>query len=510
MQANTPTRPKWRFRIFQFSIRTMFLVTAAVAVFCNWYFQPQRKDEELAGGMLKLRRQVKVEIRDAPMSGRGVGPFAPLPGTKAPYYINHGSWSLLDKDDNLLARGNYSNDVPTGWWTIWHVSGKKAAEGRLKNGAKSGVWKTWYEDGSQQSVVTYADSVPAGKSGEATPPGTVRPVRHSKFPLEMSAYPREGVAKAWYPSGQLKFTGSYKDDKEEGPWQLFDGAGKLTAGGPYLRGQRHGEWKLVDAAGKETTVEFTRGHETGELQTLLATLTKGLQSENPGDRLRAAYDLAELGEDGLPALTIALSHSGMETRIAATRSLLRLGEAASPALPKLKELAASKAGSPLKFQAMLAVYVVDPTARGAMFDDLIAQATALADPGETSDAFGHIFAADSQRQQQTLKKMLAWEAENPSRSGQTCAMLLRSQTDMIQLLDAMYEPNLHIASRKVIAATLADFLDARYPRFSTYSAAVASLTEKMKAETDAELKEAGEALKARTESLQPGRGGGFF
>lgn len=44
MNEKTPARPKWRYRIFQFSIRTMFLVTAAVAIFCNWYFQPQRKD----------------------------------------------------------------------------------------------------------------------------------------------------------------------------------------------------------------------------------------------------------------------------------------------------------------------------------------------------------------------------------------------------------------------------------------------------------------------------------
>jgi len=40
--------------------------------------------------------------------------------------------------------------------------------------------------------------------------------------------------------------------------------------------------------------------------TLLAALTKSLQSENPSDRLRAAYDLAELWEDGLPALMGAL------------------------------------------------------------------------------------------------------------------------------------------------------------------------------------------------------------
>ena len=48
--------------------------------------------------------------------------------------------------------------------------------------------------------------------------------------------------------------------------------------------------------------------------------------------------------------------------------------------------------------------------------------------------------------------MLAWEAENPSRRGQTWASLARSKTDVLKLLDELYEPNLHIASRKTIAA----------------------------------------------------------
>ncbi|MCE9524660.1 MAG: hypothetical protein K8R36_01240 [Planctomycetales bacterium] len=159
---------------------------------------------------------------------------------------------------------------------------------------------------------------------------------------------------------------------------------------------------------------------------------------------------------------------------------------------------------------MLAVYVIDPTARIAMFDDLLAKAAALPDPGETSDAFAHIFAADSERQQQTLRKMLAWESETPSRSGQTGAMLVRSKQDVIKLLDELYEPNLPIASRKAIAASLATFLDARYPRFSSYSKEVSSLTKKMRAETDPELQESGEALGARAESYQPRQGGGFF
>jgi hypothetical protein len=229
--AKSTPRPKWRFRIFQFSIRTLLLVTAAVAVFCNWYFQPERRDEELAGGLLKLRRQVRVEMVDGvPPNLRSPALGAtPPPAPKVPIYISHGTSSLRDSDDNLLVRGEYANDVPTGWWTIWHVSGKKAAEGRMKQGAKCGVWRTWYEDGTPQSLVTYATVAPPAKKPASGSSTAARP--RKKSPLQMSAFPREGETKAWYPSGKLKFAGSYKGDKEEGPWQFYDEEGKLVADG---------------------------------------------------------------------------------------------------------------------------------------------------------------------------------------------------------------------------------------------------------------------------------------
>ncbi|MBC7854824.1 MAG: HEAT repeat domain-containing protein [Pirellulaceae bacterium] len=508
----SPPRPKWRFRIFQFSIRTMMILTAAVAVFCNWYFQPQWKDEVLAGGLLKLRRQVRVEMRDGLPPDTGNLPIGakPPPTPKVATFISHGSWSLLDNDENLLARGEYASDVPIGWWTIWHVSGKKAAEGRMRNGAKSGVWKTWYEDGTPQSEVTYATEVTAGKPPRKSAIAVTMNVRRSKFPLEMSAFPREGTAKAWYPSGKLKFTGSYQDDRETGPWQLFDAEAKLTASGPYADGQRHGEWTLVDAAGKQTKTQFIHGRKAAELRSLLAALTMSLQSENPSDRLRAAYDLAELGEDGLPALTGALEHPGLETRIAAVRSLIRLGPAADLALPKLQELAGAKTDSPLKFQAMLAVYIIDSASREPMFDDLIVRATAHADVGETSDALGRIFECDPERQEATLRKMLAWEAENASASGQVRVILTRSEADVVSLLDNLYSPSLHLASRKTVVTLLAAVANVRHPRFS-------ALVEKIKAETDPELKEAGVELETRARNMElqwrgvsVGQGGGIF
>ena len=266
----------------------------------------------------------------------------------------------------------------------------------------------------------------------------------------------------------------------------------------------------MDAAGKETKVEFIHGRKAAELQSLLAALTKSLQSENPSDRLRAAYDLAELGEDGLPALTGALAHSSREIRIAAVRSLLRLGPAAAPALPKLKNLAGAKTDSPLKFQAMLAVYVIDIGSREPMYNDLVAQATALVDAGETTDALARIFECDLERQEETLRRLLAWEAENSSRNGQVRALLARSEADVVSMLDDLYSSSLHIASRKTVASILSGILNVRHPRFS-------ALVEKIKAETDPELKAAGEELerRARTrglrgQGLSVGQGGGIF
>jgi hypothetical protein len=87
-------------------------------------------------------------------------------------------------------------------------------------------------------------------------------------------------------------------------------------------------------------------------------------------------------------------------------------------------------------------------------------------------------------------------------------MLARSEADVVSMLDNLYSPSLHIASRKTIASILSTGPNVGHPRYS-------ALVAKIKAEPDPELKEAGEELEARARMLelrgQRGlQGGGIF
>src|SRR5438105_2658933 len=50
--------PRWR-RIFQFSLRSLLILTTLSAIGCWWLLQPEMREEELAGKYLKLRRHVR-------------------------------------------------------------------------------------------------------------------------------------------------------------------------------------------------------------------------------------------------------------------------------------------------------------------------------------------------------------------------------------------------------------------------------------------------------------------
>src|SRR5688572_19996138 len=116
-ETSSPPRRRWRF-LHQFSLRTLLLVTAGVAIFCNWYFQPKYHEDELAGKDLRVRQQMKV-VRPKPMDLPNMQVVNPGPPPE-PRLINHGRYTLLDADDFVLARGQFADGSESGDWVTYY------------------------------------------------------------------------------------------------------------------------------------------------------------------------------------------------------------------------------------------------------------------------------------------------------------------------------------------------------------------------------------------------------
>ena len=60
---------------------------------------------------------------------------------------------------------------------------------------------------------------------------------------------KNGVYRAYYPNGQLKIEGNYKDGKEDGFWTVWYENGKKKAEGNYKNGDQVGKWTIYNEDG---------------------------------------------------------------------------------------------------------------------------------------------------------------------------------------------------------------------------------------------------------------------
>jgi hypothetical protein len=238
-----PRRRWWRF-FTQFSLRSLLILVTAAACACWWWLQPGSR-EELIGGGLKLRRQVRIVGAQPTLKNVSGQPLAIEPTGSEPILVNAGSWRLADEHDDLIAAGRYERDAAEGHWVLYHANGRKAAAGRMLDGRRTGVWRTWDADGRRVSEVTYRVSRPDQPRAALTfVPGAAISSPASSSPLLAfggccccSGWPpdwpparepppeaglRHGPARGWQPSGELRFEGAYQDDLRSGPWTTYD------------------------------------------------------------------------------------------------------------------------------------------------------------------------------------------------------------------------------------------------------------------------------------------------
>lgn len=361
-----PSKPsgKRRRRWLQFSVRSLFVLMVVVGAVCAWYMRPKQRELELAGGKMFERWQYRM---------------LSIPDSDQPIEVRHGRWELIDRNSGRRMKGYYDREWRQKWWTVYHDNGRKAIQGCFRRGAPTGTWKTWFADGKRESECEFTTRSRPALYADGKP----------QKPLPMPLFPgsrlapksvRSGPSRVWWPNGNLRLEGEYRDDRRHGHWTLYDRSGNKTAAGPYRNGQRHGTWTFWDGQGKPPReVAYAYGRRLSNVDELLAVSARRLDEDDLSARLAAARQLEALGPFALPVLANALSHHEPDVRVLALRAICLLGPDARSALPKIEELDNEREPSTVRWNAKLAICSIDESRRGAIVRAFLARATSAVD-----------------------------------------------------------------------------------------------------------------------------------
>lgn len=168
------------------------------------------------------------------------------------------SWMVFYKNRALKIEGPYINDLKNGYWKYYTSSGnlikvekwimgvlqenaeevakveivqklnpktgELAFKGSYRNGKEEGVHRTYDENGNVISSKIYENGIVLFE-GIVDDQGR-----------------KQGTWKEFYPTGELKSKGDYKDNLKIRKWEYYFIDGKIEQVGNYLRGRAEGEW----------------------------------------------------------------------------------------------------------------------------------------------------------------------------------------------------------------------------------------------------------------------------
>jgi MORN repeat variant len=524
--AKPRKRPWWRL-LTQFSLRSLLVLTTLAAIGCWWFLRPESRDEELAGGHLKLRRQVRMErVRQG--------------FEEHPLLRSIGSWCVRDQYGDLLIDGQYKDDLPHGQWTIDYANGRKAAQGQVFCGARTGVWRTWDEEGTLRSEATYKVVLRTERQEPAMRPfispwgipvigmidllgqfgggamggglGGGGPVT-APLPLWESKYVavRHGPAKTWYAGGQIQLDGSYRNDLRDGPWTRFDEQGQIVEQGTYHAGVREGIWRTVQPAEPRSSQRrYVAGLPEDQRSQLLARLEGNLAGGTINRKIAAAERLETLGPAGAACLVKALESDDLETQLLAIRSLSRQDSLAEDALAKIAPLADHQEPR-IALRARLALYRAHPAERERLLPEIFAALESADDPLAIETLLA-IYKADPERRQIVLAPLVERMARaQPLSSGQIADF----GWDVVPQLDAIYASS-SPEGRWFAVRVLHNLVSRGWPQLLETSSGVRefrreipasgqSLLQRAKADRDPRVQAAVQLVEQQ--SNQPGLGG---
>ena len=123
---------------------------------------------------------------------------------------------------------------------------------RSADSLKQGIWKEFYPTGILKNEVTYSDGKMNGYLKEYSPKGSLMNTSkyiNGELQTNVKELAKLDVRTEYFPTGAVRFTGTYKDGVAEGIQREFSPEGKVIAAKMYVDGTLTGEG-ILDTIGR--------------------------------------------------------------------------------------------------------------------------------------------------------------------------------------------------------------------------------------------------------------------
>lgn len=351
------TNPRWYKlqslrRLLQFRLETMLAVMFVVALAVNIYRVYYHDRPELTKRRLSDRFIIGYEVDEQEGGDATID----------------GQFIASDEHGRVFCRGTLDQGEPVGRWTFYYPTGRKSLSGRCRNGARCDVWTAWYANGRKRSRVEH---------GEPTESFSGKTFTENFLGDTKIVATRDGRAQAWWPNGERKSDGQFKEDRRDGEWTFWDRDGVKIAEGKYVNGRRHGLWSVRDEkVGRLREVFFANGERIDDVASLISKLEKQIETAKIPSIDRHFEALGKLGRASVPALLRILRTGDRLQCIRALEQLAAIGPGAIDALNQIRQFTKGE-DSHLRASALAAIYAINPAKQNSTFRQLNFEARSL-------------------------------------------------------------------------------------------------------------------------------------
>jgi antitoxin component YwqK of YwqJK toxin-antitoxin module len=167
-----------------------------------------------------------------------------------------GNFRMYYPDGKLMREGQYQNDKLTGVWKYYYPNGKTEKEGAFKDDLLSGEWKFYDNQGNLTEKQMYDDKGKITGENSIYHNGQLHYVFTYKNENVVSIvyYDKQGKVigkagsndgsfsvKGYYPTGELRYEGSYKKGKANGEWKHYYRTGAVETVSTYANDELNGK-----------------------------------------------------------------------------------------------------------------------------------------------------------------------------------------------------------------------------------------------------------------------------